>query len=247
MSKNFEITYESEIDGTPDQVFFAVTEGAAGWLFDLPGEIEPRVGGSGPAGSTVTAWEPARHYGNHMEGPGGFFNDLDFQITEQSNGKSWLRYVHSGIIFEDWDNQYDAATKHTAFYQHTLGQYVKYFAGRRAAWADVQGPESSSAADAFEVLKDALGVARTDSNGASAAEVGDAVQLVIPGIGDISAEVDYLSEHFVGLRSENAMYRFFGRNAFGSVVGMVIHDFTPGTDVVVQSAAWKAWLDGLYS
>lgn len=237
MSKNFEIVYESEIDGTPDQVFYAATQGGSGWLWPMPGELEPRVGGSGPMGSTVTAWEPPRHYANHMEGPNGFFNDLEFEISERPDGKSWLRYVHSGIFFDDWDNQYDGATQHTAFYQHTLGQYVKYFAGRQAAWADVQGPAASSAPDAFDAVKKALG----------ATEVGQTVTVSVPGVGAVTGVIDYLETNFVGLRTETAMFRFFGRNAFGAVVGLAIHDFAEGADIEAEAAGWTQWLDGLYA
>lgn len=138
MAKEFKIVHESEIEGTPAQVFDAATSGTSGWMW--PMEIEAKLGGAGPFGSTVTVWEPPHRFSNRIDGEGGFFNQLEYEISELPDGKSWLRYVHSGVFFEDWDNQYDGAAKHTAFYQHTLGQYVKYFAGRQTAFADVQGP-----------------------------------------------------------------------------------------------------------
>ena len=100
----------------------------------------------------VTAWEPPHHFANHMEGEKGFFNHLDYRIEERAGGMAWLRYVHSGIFFENWDNQYEAARKHTAFYQHTLGQYVHYFPGQPAIFADVQGRDASRAPDAFDAV-----------------------------------------------------------------------------------------------
>lgn len=237
MSKEFKIVHESEIDGTPDKVFFAATEGQSGWMWPMPGEFEPRVGGAGPMGSTVTVWDPPHHFANHMEGPNGFFNDLEFEITERPGGKSWLRYVHSGIIFEDWDNQYDGASKHTTFYVHTLGQYVKHFARKQAAFADVQGPAESGAPDAFERVKAALGI--DDAVGR--------VPLAIPGLGVDSAEVDFVNENFLGLRTKNGMYRFFGRNAFGSVVGITVHLFNDDADAQAEGAAWGAWLNGVFA
>jgi len=235
MGKEFKIVHESEIDGTPQQVFDAATLGNSGWMW--PMEIEPRLGGAGPFGSSVTVWEPPHRFANHLEGEGGFFNTLEYDISERPGGKSWLRYVHSGMFMDDWDNQYDGAAKHTAFYQHTLGQYVKYFSGKQAAFADVQGPAASGAADAFETVKSALG----------AATAGQSVSVVIDGVGTVDAEVDYVSDHFVGLRTPDAMYRFFGRNAFGAVVGMTIHLFADGADADTAGAAWGAWLNGLYA
>ncbi len=239
MAKEFKIVHESEIEGTPQQVFDAATQGTSGWLWPMEGELEPRSGGAGPMGSVVTVWEPPLRYSNRMDGEGGFFNQLDFDIAELPDGKSWLRYVHSGVIFEDWDNQYDGAAKHTAFYQHTLGQYVKFFAGKQAAFADVQGPATSSSPEAFEAVKAALGI---HDGGA-----GGHVSVAIAGLGTVDAVVDYLDPNFVGLRTEDAMIRFFGRNAFGSVVGMTIHLFADGADAEAAGAAWGAWLNGLYS
>ena len=236
-SKEFTIVHETEIEGTPEQVFEAAHGGTSGWMW--PMEIEPKLGGAGPFGSTVTVWDPPRRYANRMDGEGGFFNQLEFDISELPDGKSWLRYVHSGVFFEDWDNQYDSAAKHTAFYLHTLGQYVQYFAGRQAAFADVQGPAVSSAPEAFDAVKAALGI--------HDAGAGGHVCVAIAGLGTVDAVVDYLDENFVGLRTEDATIRFFGRNAFGAVVGMTVHLFAEGADAESAGAAWGAWLNGLYS
>ncbi|MHA7176225.1 SRPBCC family protein [Arthrobacter sp. Sr24] len=242
-SKEFTIVHETEIEGTPEQVFEAAHGGTSGWMW--PMEIEPKLGGAGPFGSTVTVWDPPHHYANRMDGEDGFFNQLEFNISEMPDGRAWLRYVHRGVFFENWDTQYAAAAKHTAFYLHTLGQYVQYFAGRQAAFADVQGPAASSASDAFDAVKGALGI--------HDAGAGGHLSLAIAGVGTVDAVVDYLDENFVGLRTEDAMIRFFGRNAFGSVVGMTIHLFgdgaesAAGADAEAAGSAWGAWLNGLYS
>ena len=237
MAKKFAIVHETEIDGTPAQVFDAATAGTSGWMW--PMNIEAKLGGAGPFGSTVTVWEPPHRFSNRMDGEGGFFNQLDYDISELDGGTSWLRYTHSGVFFEDWDNQYDAAAKHTAFYLHTLGQYVKYFSRRQAAFADVQGPVASGSTDAFEVVKSALGI---HDGGA-----GGHISVTVAGLGVINAVVDYLDPNFVGLRTDDAMIRFFGRNAFGAVVGMTIHLFHGGADADAASVAWGAWLNGLYT
>lgn len=237
MAKEFKIVHESEIEGTPAEVFDAATQGTSGWMW--PMEIEPKLGGAGPFGSTVTVWDPPHRFSNRMDGEGGFFNQLDYDISELPDGKSWLRYVHSGVFFEDWDNQYDGASQHTAFYLHTLGQYVQYFAGRQAAFADVHGPAASSAPDALETVKAALGI--------HDAGAGGHVSLTSAGLGLVDAEVDYLDQNFVGLRTEDAMIRFFGRNAFGAVVGLTVHLFAEGAEAEPAGAAWGAWLNGLYA
>jgi uncharacterized protein YndB with AHSA1/START domain len=56
MSKEFEIVREFEVDASPEQVWDAITNGTAGWLW--PMEYEPKEGGAAPFGGTVTAWDP---------------------------------------------------------------------------------------------------------------------------------------------------------------------------------------------
>ncbi|WP_394937979.1 SRPBCC domain-containing protein [Psychromicrobium sp. YIM B11713] len=237
MSRKFEVHAETPIEGTPEQVWDAVTTGNSGWLW--PVEMEPKLGGTGPWGAVVTAWEPPTHYANHMEGEGGFYNTLDYQIEERSDGKTWVRYMHAGIFLQDmddsaWANQYDGVLKHTEFYQHTLAEYVEHFAGQQAEYADVQGPASSATAGSFTLLQRAIG--------ASEASVGEAVSFTVPGKGEVSGVLDYSTEHFAGIRTEQALYRFFGRDAFGSVVGLAIHQFKGET----AEASWQDWLNSLY-
>lgn len=238
MSRKFEVRTENRVDGTPAQAWDAVVNGNSGWLW--PMEVEPKLGGAGPFGSEVTAWEPPNHFANHVDGPDGFFNTLDYQIEAAADGGAWIRYMHAGVFLQEmddteWGNQYDGVRLHTDFYQHTLGQYVKHFAGQQAAFADIQGPAESQSATGFQLLKSVIG---------ADASVDTEVSFTVPGIGEIRGVLDYATEHFAGVRTSSAMYRFFGRNAFGQVVGMTVHEFEPGA--ATNEAAWQSWLDGLY-
>jgi hypothetical protein len=49
------------------------------------------------------------------------------------------------------------------------------------------------------------------------------------------------------VRTADGLYCFFGRNHYGSVVGMSAHLFAGGVDAAAQEAALKAWLDGVYA
>lgn len=237
MGRKFELVRETEINATPEQVWDAVTAGTGGWLW--PMEFEPRVGGAAAFGGTVTAWDPPRHFTTHAEGPDGWFNTLDEQI-EVRDGRTILRYVHSGIIVDDWDTQYDGADKHTDFYQHTLKQYVENFPGRRATYVAVDAPEASNSADAISRLLQAL------DRGSDAA-LGDAVRLPVAAAGDTRGELDFLTENFVGIRTPDALYRFFGRHAWGGPVSLSIHAFGEGVDVAEAQQAWTSFFTQLYA
>ncbi len=58
--------------------------------------------------------------------------------------------------------------------------------------------------------------------------------------------IDYSTPEFLGVRTGDGLYRFFGRNHYGSVVGMSAHLFTAEADAAALEAALKAWLDAVY-
>jgi hypothetical protein len=237
MAHEFEIRREIELPVTPEQVWAGITAGTAGWLWPI--EYEPGVGGKPSEFGAVTAWDPPRHLAVRAEGE-NWFNSLDHVIEGREGGGAVLRYVHSGILVDDWENQYDAANKHTDFYLHTLGQYVQYFGGCRATYAAVEGPAASTGPDAFGQLRGGLGL--TDG-----VAQGDAVRLDLPGLDPLDGVVDYLSPHFIGVRTAHGLYRFFGRNAWGMPVGLTLHLFSDGVDREKTEKAWSAWLNGVFA
>ena len=230
MGKQFEIRREVELPATPEEVWEAVATGpgTASWLF--PEEPGPN--------DLVESDRPHR-YAVRTEGEGGYFNAVEFVIEAREGGTAVLRYVHSGVFEEEgWDDQFDAVDGHTEFYLHTLGQYLEHFSPRTASYVGggpggLMGPEASMTPDAFEKLKRELG----------ASSEGDRVSLPNGG-GD--GVVDYATDKFLGVRTGDALYRFFGRNAFGGPVGMSIHHFGD-VDVDAASRDWSDWLNGVYS
>ncbi len=92
----------------------------------------------------------------------------------------------------------------------------------------------------MERLRGALGVAPD-------ASVGDAVHASLGAAGELDGVIDYATPQFVGVRTDDGLYRFFGRNHFGGVVGMSAHLFSGGVDAAEHEAALKAWLDGVYA
>ena len=102
----------------------------------------PRTSGRpcGPWTTTPAIWCPG------WTGPDGWFNQLEHVLEPLDGGRARLHYVHSGIFAENWDQQYDGASKHTEFYLHTLGQYLQYFDGKPVVFTDIQAPPASAGA-----------------------------------------------------------------------------------------------------
>ncbi|MCX4511083.1 SRPBCC domain-containing protein [Streptomyces sp. NBC_01619] len=241
-SREFEIVREFDVDASPEQVWAAITSGTGGWLW--PMEYEPKEGGEAPYGGTVTAWDPPHRLTARSEDVEGIaeqtFNQLDHVIEPREGGGCRVRYVHSGILVDDWENQYDGANKHTDFYLHTLRQYLTHFTGRPAVFATLDAPAASTAPDALETASRGLGLS-------DEAVEGTTVRVDLPGTGPVDAVVDYRNQYFIGLRTDDAMYRLFGRNHFGAPVGVSVHDFAPGADAERTEQAWRGRLDEVFA
>jgi uncharacterized protein YndB with AHSA1/START domain len=236
--KEFEVRFEAELPATPEEVWYALTLNTAAWIWEI--SYEPRVGGAeqGLGGGTVTAWEPPHHLAARAERPNGWWNNLD-TVLEPGAGGTQMRYVHTSVTPEEtYDVELDACRKHTALYYHNLAEYLRHFKGRKAAYAEADGPEGSARPGTFAGLRRALGLGKD-------ASVGDRVRLEPDGLEPIEGVVDYATPEFLGVRTGDALYRFFGRDAFGWPVGVGIHLFDERADATRMSEAWRVWLDEL--
>ncbi|WP_394360567.1 SRPBCC domain-containing protein [Amycolatopsis sp. SB7-3] len=234
MAKESEVRFEGFMPTTPADTWAAITTASGGWLWPI--QYEPRDGGaeSGltPNGGMVTVWKPSRRFVTYAEDETGWFNTLEY-LLEPKDGGTYLRYEHTTVL-DDWDVEYDACEQHTAFYHHSLGEYLTHFNRRQAKYFKADAPDASKAPEAFETVKAALG----------AKAVGDRVHLEVA---DVDGVVDYLTPAFIGVRTEDALYRFYGRNVWGWPVGIGHHLFAEDADADKAAKAWTAWLNGLYA
>ena len=128
---------------------------------------------------------------------------------------------------------------------HPLGQYLEHFNGREVTYvgqpsSGIEGPESAGAADSMDTLRAALGISAD-------AGVGDPVKASLGDAGELDGVIDYSTPEFLGVRTEDGLIRFFGRNHYGGVVGMSAHLFASQVDAAAREAALKSWLDGIYA
>jgi uncharacterized protein YndB with AHSA1/START domain len=246
MSRPFEIIREVDLPAAPEDVWTAITADSAAWLFptglEIPAGAAPPEDGMGGPTST---WDPPHRLVVHMQSPDGTFNALDYSIEARDGGTAHLRYVHSGILADGWEDEYDGAAAHTDFYLHTLGQYLAHFNGRQVTYvgqpsSGIDGPEAAGTPEAMDTLRTSLGVS-------SSAIAGDEVHASLGEAGALDGVIDYATPEFLGVRTDDGLYRFFGRNHFGHTVGMSAHLFVDGIDAVAREAALKAWLDGIYA
>jgi hypothetical protein len=230
----FDCSRQIVLPAGPERVWEAVatTEGNAAWLF--PNEIDR-------AGVGAKAWDPPRRFAIRQE-QGDWFNALEFIIEDRGDRTSALRYVHCGVFPpEGFDTQNEAIQQHTDFYLHTLGEYLEHFDGRPVTYVGeapggIQGPLTSATPDGFKRLQQALGLDEQVSEG-------DSVRLTPEGLAPVEGVVDYLRSNFMGIRTADALYCFFGRNAFGGPVAMTIHLFAKGVEPQKIKHGWQEYLN----
>ena len=232
-TKDFTVRWEGALAASPQAVWDAITKHADGYLWAI--EYEPWVGGAERGltvgGGTVTAYDEPRHFATRTrpEHERDGHNALDYRLEPLAAG-TYLRYEHRGTLPADgFDRELAACRHHTAFYNHSLGQYACHFAGREPRYVSADGPEHSS----FAAVKRALGVP-------AGAVPGDRVRLTPAGLASIDGVVDYSTPHFLGVRSDDALYRVYGRDAWGWPVSVAHHlfgDVAPDVD-----DAWSQWI-----
>jgi hypothetical protein len=204
MTRTFEVRWEGALPAASQDVWDAITRHSDGYLWKI--DYEPWVGGAErgltQSGGTVTAWDEPRHFATRAPG-----NALDYRL-EPLGAATYLRYTHHAEIADDgFDDQLAACRAHTALYNHSLGQYACFFAGRPANYV------SFDVSATFAGVRAALGVPEDAVAGDPVAPCG------------IDAVVDYVSPSMLGLRSADALYRVFGRDTWGWPVGLAQHRF----------------------
>ncbi|HYY12566.1 MAG TPA: hypothetical protein VE781_16645 [Kineosporiaceae bacterium] len=241
MSRAFEVTRDLDLPARPDDVWTAMTAETDAWQF--PTGLEIPAGAAPPEGSPVTTWQPPDLFVVRMEAPDGTFTSLRFATSARDGGTAHLHYVHSGILSDEWEDQYDAIGPHTDFYLHTLGEYLQHFRGRPVRYvgtpsAGIEAPPAAGGDDAMDTLRAALGL--------TGARRGDEVHATLGKAGALDGVVDYATPDFLGVRTADALVRFFGRNAFGGVVGMSAHVFGDGAAALTEPAL-EDWLAAVYA
>lgn len=242
MTHKFEIAKDLVVDASPEQVWEAIATGPGmnSWFMGR-NEIEPREGGKVrwsiggfTAESTVTAWDPPRRFvSTGAEAPDGSFHQFDYRIDERDEGGTAIRYVHSGMLGGDWEAEYDAMNEGDPMYLHKLAQYVTYFAGRFGKPVDVPGPQVADREQAFAAFKRGLGLSGEVVDGGR-------VRLTPEGMAPIEGVVDYVSPSFLGVRSDDSLYRFI--YGFDGTVMVGHHLFADGVDEERAESAWGDWL-----
>jgi uncharacterized protein YndB with AHSA1/START domain len=234
MPHEFEIRRTVPLPASPDQVWEAIATpaGLAGWFMPMPID---------PAGAGVKVWEPGKRLlVEPPAGADGSTQAFEYLIEGRDGGTTVLRFVHSGFLGGDWNDEFEAMTgAGWDMYLHTLSQYLAYFAGRSTTYVEADGPASSAAPDGWAALIAAVG-------GGTDPQVGVEVRIALPSAEALAGVIDYRSGTFLGLRTADALIRFHGRAPIGMTVAVSHHAYRD-LDAAATARAWREWLAAIWA
>jgi hypothetical protein len=242
MTHPFEVRDEITVDATPDQVWDAIASGPGvdSWLmgrteidsdsktstFDMFGDT---------ATSAITAWEPGHRYATQEEkNPDGTFMALEWLIEARDGGGAVVRFVHSGLLGENWEAEYNGLSVGDHAYMTKLAVYLAHFAPRTAKQSIfLPGPITE---DSWAAMTAAVGAGTEATDGQPA-------RLTVPGIEPVDGVVEFVgSPSFVGMRTEDAMYMLI--HGYNDMMFATAHYFDD-RDRSGETEAWQAWLGTL--
>jgi len=242
MTHPFEVRGEIAVDATPDQVWDAITSGPGvdSWLMGRT-EIDSEAKTStfemfGETGtSAITTWEPGHRFSTREDPKAdGTFMAFDWLIEARDGGGAVVRFVHSGLLGDDWEAEYNGLSIGDQAYLTKLGVYVTHFAPRVATRSTfLPGPVT---ADSWAAMTAAVGA------GTDAAD-GQPARLTVPGIDPVDGVVEFVHGHsFVGMRTADAMYALI--HGYNDMMFATAHYFDD-RDRTAEVEAWQAWLGSL--
>ena len=238
MSHRFEEPTELHFDLPPETVWEAIATGPglSSWFMGAtevdPGERSVRTTmGSFVQQSTIDAYEPEQHFSfRGAESAEGRFFAMEFLIEAASSGSTVLRIVSSGFLPDaDWEEEFEAMLAGGRLYRHTLVEYLTHFA-RRPGVAVAASAPVGDLDRRWQAMKADLGLSET-------AAVGDRVTLSPTGLQPIEGTVDFVSWDTVGIRSADALYRFY-RGWYAAGVGHHLFSARSSED-------WQGWLESV--
>jgi uncharacterized protein YndB with AHSA1/START domain len=241
VAQPFEIVQETTVGATPEQVWDAITNGphVDSWFMGRT-RIEPREGGTAQwdntgwsVASTVTAWEPPTRlaYRSPDDADGGF-HSFEYQVEARPEATT-VRWIHTGALAgDDWEREYVAMGEGDPMYFRKLIEYLTYFQGRTAVSVEVFGPNLGEGDHTWEVFRGPLAL---DAD----PEMDMPLTLRPDGMDPIEGVTDTLSKSFMGVRTDDAMYRFIV--GFEGTLMVGHHLFAEGVDQASATEAWQAW------
>ncbi len=247
------VQVETEVPGTPEEVWAAIATGPGVSSWFVPTEIEEVDGkpvavksNFGPgmeSRAVMTAWDPPRMFA--AESP-GWTPDMPPMATEWSveakaGGTCIVRVVHSLFTSQDdWDNQLEGTEHGWPGFFRTLRIYLTHFRGQRSALMQKMTVAAGTEAEAWETLTAALGlqgasVGQRWAAPAGAPALGGVVEHATHSPNDILLRLDTPGPGVAALGTYNCGQIMVGVNLY-------LYGDRAAANVARESPLWQEWI-----
>ncbi|MFD7906399.1 SRPBCC domain-containing protein [Kitasatospora sp. NPDC059747] len=261
MTHPFEIALDTVLPAGPEQVWEAIATGPGvdSWFMGR-NTVDPREGGTAAmttAGhrqeAVVTAWEPAKRLATRTPETGdGRFMAFEYLIEGREGAATVLRVVHSGVLGDDWQEEYDALRRGWPFHLYTLHEYLAHFAHRTAVPVFAAAPAPGRTPQEIRaLLAGALGLPLPVTEGARA-------RADVPGLPPLQGHVVWADDERIAVRGTDALHTFHHGPGLVLLFHHLFHPTTDGpatdgadaateigTEADRADAAWQQWLTRL--
>jgi uncharacterized protein YndB with AHSA1/START domain len=154
------VEVETEVPGTPEEVWQAIATGPGISAWFVPTQLEEREGGAivldfGPgmeSKARITTWDAPRRFVAESEegtmGPGSPTVADEWTVEAKAGGTCRVRVVHSWFATsDDWDNQYEGVEQGWPAFFRILKIYLAHFRGQQSEIIPLlaMSPDSKSA------------------------------------------------------------------------------------------------------
>ena len=251
------IAVETEVPGTPEEVWQAIATGPGITSWFVPTQLEEREKGSiamnfGPgmeSKAEIQEWDPPRRFtamNQEGMGPGAPPMATEWTIEAKAGGTCRVRVVHSWFAStDDWDGQFESVEKGWPAFFRILKSYLAHFRGRPCTQVQIMAVAPGPEEKAWSEITRPLGLAGANA-GQSATSSGDAPRL--------AAVVEHAGPkpHELMLRLEQPApgIAYLSTMPMGDHVGLWICLYLYGEGAAGVAAreepVWQAWLARLF-
>lgn len=166
------VEVETEVPGTPEEVWQAIATGPGISAWFVPTKLEEREGGAivldfGPgmeSKAVITAWDPPRRFVGENKGgmgPGSPAMATEWTVEAKSGSTCRVRVVHSWFAStDDWDDQYEGVEQGWPAFFRILKIYLAHFRGQPGETILLMAMSSESKSAVWGRLLGSLGLSR---------------------------------------------------------------------------------------
>ena len=251
------VEVETEVPGTPEEVWQAIATGPGISAWFVPTKLEEREGGAlvldfGPgmeSEAVIKVWDPPHRFVCENKGgmgPGSPTVADEWTVEAKSGGTCRVRVVHSWFASsDDWDNQYEAVEQGWPAFFRILKIYLAHFRGQPSEVIPLLAMSSESKSAVWNRLLGSLGFSRL-AEGQRVETAHGAPRLA----GIVERVVDKEPEElFLRLEEPTSGVAHFFPVVMGGQVCLSVRLYLYGAQARAVAAreapVWQAWINRL--